>query len=73
MSEDMRAIDQSVKSLKDYDLEVVLTTLRRALDTAVEAESVAEARQWLADDVRTVCMEMTRRGIESDTVTALEL
>ena len=54
-------------------LEAILATLKRALDSAEEAEDKATIIGWLSDDIHTVTKTMVRLGLEPDAVNALEL
>lgn len=60
-------------SLTNDGLTDVLAGMKRAFAAVLESSGRTEALQWIEDDISDICREMTRRGLESDTVTALEV
>ncbi len=62
-----------LRSLNDDALVGALAALHHCVEVTSEAETRRDAHNWFLSDVDDVRARMIERGIESDTVTALEI
>lgn len=62
-----------LREMSDDALAGALAATRRDFESVRESSGHVEALRWVEDDIWDICREFTRRGLESDTVTVLEL
>lgn len=60
-------------SLTNDGLTSALAAMKRAFAAVRESSGHMEALGWIEGDISDIHREMLRRGLDSDTVTALEL